>query len=92
MGGSGLCATPYDLLKVIYLIANDGVWQGKQLLPAGYVRAAKSMQSDPYGRQSSLEELQGYGYQIWMTRHNGYVYSAWADNLHCMCRIKIFSW
>jgi len=73
MGGSGLCATPYDLLKVIYLIANDGVWQGKQLLPAGYVRAAKSMQSDPYGRQSSLEELQGYGYQIWMTRHNGYV-------------------
>lgn len=44
MGGSGLCATPYDLLKVIYLIANDGVWQGKQLLPAGYVRAAKSMQ------------------------------------------------
>ena len=22
MGGSGLCATPYDLLKVIYLIAN----------------------------------------------------------------------
>ena len=53
MGGSGLCATPYDLLKVIYLIANDGVWQGKQLLPSGYVRAAKSMQSDPL-RQTVL--------------------------------------
>lgn len=92
MGGSGLCATPYDLLKVIYLIANDGVWQGKQLLPAGYVRAAKSMQSDPYGRQSSLEELQGYGYQIWMTRHNGYVLFGMGGQLALYVPDKDISW
>lgn len=73
MGGSGLCATPYDILKVIYLIANDGMWNGEQLLPADYVRTAKTMHSDPYGKQSALEEMQGYGYQIWLTRNNGYV-------------------
>ena len=73
LGGSGLCATPYDILKVIYLIANDGKMNGKQLLPAEYIKAAKTKQSDPYGKQSTLEEIQGYGYQIWMTRHNGYV-------------------
>lgn len=73
MGGSGLCATPYDILKVIYLIAHDGVWNGKQLLPAEYIRSAKMMHSDPYGKQSALEEMQGYGYQIWLTRNNGYV-------------------
>lgn len=73
MGGSGLCATPYDILKVIYLIANDGVWNGRQLLPADYIRSAKKMHSDPYGKQAALEEMQGYGYQIWLTRNNGYV-------------------
>lgn len=73
MGGSGLCAATSDILKVLYLIAHDGNWFGKQLLPAEYVREAKQKHSDPYGKQSSLEELQGYGYQIWNTRNNGFV-------------------
>lgn len=74
MGGSGLCAAPYDILKVIYLVANDGVWNGKQLLPAEFIRSAKQMHSDPYGKQTALEEMQGYGYQIWLTQNNGYVF------------------
>ncbi len=73
LGGSGLCATPMDILKFIVLIANDGKWNGKQLLPAEYVRSAKHKHSDPYAKQGTLEELQGYGYQIWLTRNNGYV-------------------
>lgn len=73
MGGSGLCATPCDILKVIYLIAHDGVYNGRQLLPREYVQAAKRKHSDTYGKQSALEEIQGYGYQIWMTRNGGYV-------------------
>lgn len=73
LGGSGLCATPMDILKFIVLIANDGKWNGKQLLPAQYVRNARSKHSDPYAKQGTLEELQGYGYQIWLTRNGGYV-------------------
>lgn len=73
LGGSGLCATPMDILKFIVLIANDGKWNGKQLLPAEYVRSARTKHSDPYGKQGTLEELQGYGYQIWLTRNGGYV-------------------
>lgn len=73
LGGSGLCATPMDILKFIVLIANDGKWNGKQLLPAEYVRSAKTKHSDPYAKQGTLEELQGYGYQIWLTRNGGYV-------------------
>lgn len=72
MGGSGLCATPYDILKVMYVIANNGCYNGKQLLPKAYIKAATTKHSDPYGKQGTLEEIQGYGYQIWMTRHNGY--------------------
>lgn len=73
MGGSGLCATPRDILIMIMLIANDGALNGKQYLPRDYVISAKSKHSDPYGKQSALEEMQGYGYQIWMTRNGGYV-------------------
>jgi CubicO group peptidase (beta-lactamase class C family) len=72
IGGSGLCATPYDILKVLYVLAHDGNFYGNQLLPADYVRAAKSMQSDPYAKQPCIEERQGYGYQIWLTRNNGF--------------------
>ncbi len=74
MGGSGLCATPYDILKMIYLVAHDGNWNGEQLLPKDYVIAAKQKHSDPSAKQGTLEEMQGYGYQIWMTRHNGIVF------------------
>lgn len=73
LGGSGLCATPMDILKFIVLIANDGKWNDKQLLPAEYVRSARSKHSDTYAKQGTLEELQGYGYQIWLTRNGGYV-------------------
>lgn len=73
MGGSGLCATPMDILKVLVLIANDGCWEGEQLLPAQFIKDAKKRHSDPYGKQGTLEELQGYGYQIWTTRYGGYV-------------------
>ncbi|MCI6164742.1 MAG: beta-lactamase family protein [Lachnospira sp.] len=72
MGGSGMCATPYDILKVIYLISQNGVYNGEQLLPANYVSEAVKKHSDPYGKSGVIEEMQGYGYQIWRTRHDGY--------------------
>ena len=81
MGGSGLCALPSDMLKVIYLISKDGAWNGKQLISADYIKAAHSAQSDPYGKSGTLEEMQGYGYQIWMTRHGGYALYGMAGQL-----------
>lgn len=74
MGGSGLCATPMDILKVIHLVAHDGEWQGRQLLPKAYIQAAKSKLRDTYGKHSAVEEQFGYGYQIWQTRNNGYMF------------------
>lgn len=81
MGGSGLCAKPSDMLKVIYLISKDGMYNGKQLIPADYIKAAKSKQSDPYGKSGTLEEMQSYGYQIWMTRNGGYALYGMAGQL-----------
>ena len=92
MGGSGLCARPSDMLKVIYLISKDGAWNGKQLIPADYIRKAHTKQSDPYGKSGTIEEMQGYGYKIWMTRNGGYALYGMAASLRYMCRIKIYIW
>ena len=72
LGGSGLMATPMDLLKFINVISKNGNVNGKQLLPEAYVKAATSWQIDTYGKCASWEEMQGYGYQFWRTTHNGY--------------------
>ncbi len=74
MGGSGMCATPRDVLKVMYVVSQDGKLNGKQLIPYGYLKEATSKQSDPYGKSGTWEEMQGYGYQFWMTTHNGYAF------------------
>ena len=76
MGGSGMCATPQDILKVMYIVSQNGKLGGKQLLPSGYLKEATVKQSDPYGKSGTWEEMQGYGYQFWMTTHNGYA-SIW---------------
>ncbi len=71
LGGSGLMATPMDLLKFIYVISRNGKVNDSQLLPEDYVRAATAFQIDTYGKCSSWEEMQGYGYQFWRASHNG---------------------
>lgn len=81
MGGSGICARPDDMLKIIYLISKDGVYNDKQLIPADYIKAARMKQSDPYGKSGTLEEMQGYGYQIWITRNGGYALYGMAGQL-----------
>lgn len=74
MGGSGLMASPYDLLRVARLMQRKGAWEGKQLLPRDYVEAATSFQIDNYLKPgaSQFEETQGYGYQFWRVRNGGF--------------------
>lgn len=74
MGGSGLLCTPYDVLKVFYVVAHEGAFMGKQLLPKEYVKEAVSFQIDTRGKGQFFEEMQGYGYQIWRTTHNGFAF------------------
>ena len=92
MGGSGICARPVDMLKIIYLISKDGVYNDKQLIPADYIKAARMKQSDPYGKSGTLEEMQGYGYQIWITRNGGYASMVWRDSLRFMFLIRTSIW
>lgn len=72
LGGSGLMATPMDLLKFMYIISKNGKLNDKQVIPEDYVKSATSWQTDTYCKSATWEEMQGYGYQFWRTTHNGF--------------------
>ena len=84
-GGWGLFLKTEDMAKMGQLFLQKGEWNGKQLIPAGWISEAskKQIYSLPAGvRQEQLAErniteensdlVQGYGYQMWRSRHNGY--------------------
>ncbi len=73
IGGSGMMASSYDMLRVMYLISQGGNWQGKQLLPVWYLKEATKKQIDTFAKGPTFEEMQGYGYQFWCTQNQGYV-------------------
>ncbi len=67
-GGSALLATTLDLARMARLVMLDGKWDEKQLLPAWYVKDAKSclIDNDETGYRDIIHG-NGYGYQIWCT-------------------------
>ncbi len=60
-GGNGLTAPVSAALKLAVLHAQDGLWNGQQVLPAAWVRAATQPQGGPDSR---------YGYH-WMMKPSG---------------------
>ena len=70
-GGIGLSIRTEDLAKFGQLYLQKGQWQGKQLLPEGWVEQASAFQADnSNGIQTDWQ--QGYGYQFWRCRHGAY--------------------
>ncbi len=59
VGAAGLHLTTRDMAKIGYLYANEGMWDGVQIIPADYVAAALSAQVDPGWPDIA------YGYQWW---------------------------
>ncbi len=74
MGGSGLMATPRDVLRTLALVEAGGVYQGRQLLPRWYLEEATAKQIDTEADclDGAADHRQGYGYQFWRTRFDGY--------------------
>jgi hypothetical protein len=69
LGWTGLHLDIGGLAAMGELLRCDGVWQGRRLLPEGWVARATSRQiptqpDEPAGREWTL----GYGYQVWMGR------------------------
>jgi CubicO group peptidase (beta-lactamase class C family) len=59
-GGNGFTGTTSDILKLGVLMAQDGIWEGRRLLPAGWLHTATRGHADE----------DRYGYH-WRTYPNG---------------------
>jgi Beta-lactamase class C and other penicillin binding proteins len=70
-GGYGMFMSVSDIAKFGQLYLQEGVWEGKRILPAEWVRTATSRQADN-GDDPSSDWAQGYGFQFWRCRHGAY--------------------
>jgi CubicO group peptidase (beta-lactamase class C family) len=61
----GLYLSAEDLAKIGYLYLHDGMWDGKRILPAGWVRNATTRHATSVGGGWD------YGFQWWITNRNG---------------------
>lgn len=78
MGGSGLMATPLDVLKFLYFLKKGGRIKcsdghERQLLSKGLVDELTSNASDTFVTAPLPSEAQGYGMQIWQNEKGGFV-------------------
>lgn len=81
-GFKGLHLTTEKFSRFGQLLLNRGEWNGKQLIPAGYVDEATSKQidnSDLNEWWATADSKSGYGYQIWI---NSYQNSYRMDGLY----------
>ena len=62
-GGYGLTMLPQDMAKLGYLYLHNGMWDGKQIIPADWVKTSLSKHIDPHMEN---EDRSGYGYLWWL--------------------------
>lgn len=68
MGFSGVFTNLDTIARLGQLYLDDGVWNGRRILPEGWVATASSVQT-PNGDWDQIDWQQGYGFQFWMSRH-----------------------
>ena len=68
LGFSGLHARTDAVARLGQLYLRDGVWQGRRILPAGWVEQVRTRHvGTPQNEKPDWR--QGYGFQVWMSRH-----------------------
>ena len=68
----GLYLTPSSLAKIGYLYLADGVWDGRRILPEGWVEASTRAWVDDI-RPSNDRADPGYGFKWWIERAGEHV-------------------
>jgi len=71
LGGYGLKVRTEDIARFGQLYLQQGVWNGRPLVPAAWIAEASSKQTSN-GSNPRSDWDQGYGYQFWRCRHGAY--------------------
>ena len=74
IGGYGLYLRTEDIAKFGQLYLQQGMWQGKQLIPADWVAqaTAKQVDNDKAPSAGNPDWRQGYGFQFWRCQHGAF--------------------
>jgi len=74
VGGWGLSLPVSALARLGQLYLQRGVWEGRQVLPAGWAEQATCAQvsSGDTAAPDAGDWAQGYGFQFWRCRHGAY--------------------
>ncbi|MFK7966715.1 MAG: serine hydrolase domain-containing protein [Burkholderiaceae bacterium] len=75
IASSYLWARPRDWAKLGWLLLNDGQWQGQQLFPPGWLKAAQAVTKQSDGTRSP------YGAHVWQTHDT--------DQLSCKSNARL---
>jgi CubicO group peptidase (beta-lactamase class C family) len=67
-GGFGLLLKPRDLATLAFLYLHGGEWNGRQVVPAGWVEQSTT--------DHAADAEHEYGYLWWLDRADGYAYMA----------------
>lgn len=65
----GLYLEPYDLAKIGYLYLNDGIWDGRRVLPEGWVKATVTPHVADVAPDNDDVNV-AYGYQWWLVPYD----------------------
>lgn len=86
-GGWGLYISPYDMFKIATLVLNDGVLNGKQLIPADYLKFACSKQVATPADCGDFD----YGFHIWVgPSEEAFLFNGmFGQNVLCFKKSKI---
>ena len=77
-GGTGLELLPVDMAKIGQVYLNGGKWQGRQIVPAEWVKTSTRAHSAP-------STGMGYGYQWWIRPQGDYYALGWGGQ-----QIRVF--
>lgn len=80
-GDSALLCTARDQLAFGRLIANEGKWNGKQLLNYEYLSQTVDKHTDTIDIGLSAYDNMGYGYQIWKCYDGAFAFLGMHDQL-----------
>ena len=69
LGHSGLHIGTDTLARLGLLLLQRGAWEGRRLLPAGWVEQASRALADTTAHPDPADWRVGYGYQMWRSRH-----------------------
>ena len=85
-GGWGLYILPEDMAKLGQLALDGGVWNGKQLVPKGYIKLATKAHAKVPEDYGDFD----YGYQIWVGRNSdSFLYNGlFGQNMMCFRNTK----